>query len=92
MPREFILRLAENSVRLTPDGEVVVIDAIKALSECDNAEEIWQRLQNEHPEIASYCKRVHFSNSNSVLVADNREWGRIEPLLFDYILTQSLSR
>ena len=90
MAREFVLWLERNSVRLTPDGEVAVIDAIKALMESDNAEEIWQKLQDENPEILSHCRRFHFSKSESVLVADSLGWNRIETLLFEYILDQSL--
>jgi hypothetical protein len=92
MPREFVLRLEENSIRLTPDGEIAIIDAIKALSESDNPEEIWQKLQHENPEIVTNCKRFRFSDSKSVLVADSLGWDRIEPLLFDYILDQNLLR
>jgi DNA-binding transcriptional LysR family regulator len=45
--------LEENSVRFTPSGEIAVTDAINALNESDGAEEIWQRLKNENPEILS---------------------------------------
>jgi len=90
MPKEFVLRLEENTVRLTPDGEIAVIDAIKALSESDRAEEIWKMLQDKNPEILSHCRRFYFTKSDSVLVADSLGWNRIETLLFDYILDQSL--
>ena len=81
MAQEFVLRLEKNSVRITPDGEVAVIDAIKALIESDDAEEIWRKLQDENPEIISYCKRARFSDSKSVLVANSRGWNEIETLL-----------
>ena len=90
MPKEFVLSLEENSVRFTPSGEIAVIDAIKALSESDGAEEIWQRLKNENPEILSHCKQFYFSKSKSVMVADSQGWEQIETLLFGYILDQSL--
>jgi len=68
MSKEFILSLEKNSVRFTPSGEIAVIDAINALSESDGAEEIWQRLKNENPEILSHCKPFHFSKNKSVIV------------------------
>ena len=90
MPKEFVLNLEEKSVRFTPSGEVVVLDAIKALIESEGAEEIWQRLRNENPEILSHCRRFHFSKGKSALVADSQGWVQIETLLFDYILDRSL--
>ena len=92
MPKELVLSLEENSVRFTPGGEIAVIDAIKMLSESDTAEDIWETLKNEHPEILSHCKRVHFSKNKSITVADSRGWEQIESLLFDYILDRSLLR
>jgi hypothetical protein len=87
---KFVLHLEENYVRFTPDGEIAVIDAIKALSGSDTAEEMWQRLKEENPEILSHCRRFHFSKGKSTMVADSRAWEQIEALLFDDILDQSL--
>jgi len=89
MPGEFILSLDENSVRFTPNGEIAVIDAIKALSASDTAEQIWKTLTDENPEILSHCKHFHFPQSKSVMVIDSQGWEQIETLLFDYILDQS---
>ena len=90
MSEKFVLSLEENSVRFTPRGEIAVIDAIKALIESEGAEEIWQQLKNENPEILSHCRRFHFSKSKSVMVVDIQGWEQIETLLFDYILDQDL--
>jgi hypothetical protein len=90
MPNEFVLRMEENSVRFTPRGEIAVIDAIKALSESDTAEEIWQTLKKENPQILSHCRRFNFAKNKSALVVDGQGWERIESLLFDYILDRSL--
>jgi hypothetical protein len=90
MPKKFILSMKENSVRFTPSGEIAVIDAIRALSESDTAEEIWETLQDENPEVLSHCKRFHFSKNKSIMVVDSQGWEQIESLLFDYILDQSL--
>jgi hypothetical protein len=90
MSNKFVLSLEENSVRFTPSGEIAVIDAIKALSESDTAEEIWKILNKENPEILSHCKRFHFSRNKSVLVADSEGWEQIVSLLLDYILDQNL--
>ena len=90
MSEKFVLSLEKNSVRFTPSGEIAVIDAINALSESDGAEEIWQRLKNENPEILAHCKQFHFANNKSVMVVDSQGWEQIETLLFDYILDQNL--
>jgi len=90
MPKEYVLSMEENRVRFTPSGEVAVMDAIKALCESDSAEEIWQGLTDENPEILSRCKPFHFPKSKSVMVVDSQGWQQIESLLFDYILDQSL--
>ena len=90
MPKEFVLSLEENSVRFTPSGEIAVLDAITALSESDTAEEIWQNLKNQNPEILLYCRRFYFSKNRPALVVDGRGWEQIESLLFDYIVENSL--
>ena len=90
MPKEFVLSLEKNSVRFTPNGEIAVIDAIKALSQSDTAEEIWKTLKDENPEILSHCRQFHFAKNKSATVIDNRGWEQIESLLFDYILNRSL--
>jgi hypothetical protein len=90
MPKEFVLTMEENSVRFTPSGEIAVIDAIKALSESDTAEEIWQTLKDENPEIFSHCRQYHFSKNKSALVVDGQGWEQIESLLFDYILDRNV--
>lgn len=90
MPKEFVLRMEENSVRFTPGGEIAVIDAIKALSESDTAEEIWQTLKKENPQILSHCRQFHFSKNKSALVIDGQGWEQIESLLFDYILDRNV--
>jgi len=91
MTSEFVLSLNQNYVRFTPSGEIAVIDAIKALSESDAAEEIWQTLQDENPAILSHCKQFHFSKTKSAMVVDRQGWEQIEFLLFDYILDRKRS-
>jgi hypothetical protein len=90
MPKEFVLSMEKNFIRFTPSGEIAVIDAIKALSESDTAEEIWQTLKKENPQILSHCRQFHFSKNKSALVVDSQGWGQIESLLFVYILDRSL--
>jgi intein/homing endonuclease len=90
MPKEFVMSLDENSIRFTPDGEIVVVDGIRVLSESDTAEEIWKTLKNENPEILSLCKRFYFSKNKPVQVVDSQGWEKIETVLFDYILEKDL--
>jgi hypothetical protein len=90
MPKEFVMSLDENSIRFTPDGEIAVVDGIRALSESETAEKIWKTLKDENPEILSLCKRFYFSKNKPDMVADSRGWRIIETALFDYILDKSL--
>ncbi len=90
MTKEFVLDLENNFVRFTPNGEIAVIDAIKALGESDTAEEIWETLKDENPEVLSHCRQFHFSKNKSATVVDGQGWEQIESLLFDYILDRSL--
>lgn len=90
MPKEFVLRMEENSIRFTPSGEIAVIDAIKVLSESDTAEKIWQTLKEENPQVLSHCRRFHFSRNTSDLVVDSQGWDLIESLLFNYIFDHRL--
>jgi hypothetical protein len=92
MSKKFVLDLEDNSVRFTPSGEIAVIDAIKLLSDSDTAEEIWNTLKDENPEILAHCKRFYFSKNKTAVVADSRGWEQIEFLLFDYILDDRLLR
>jgi hypothetical protein len=89
MTREFVLSLEKNFVRFTPNGEIAVIDAIKALGDPETAEEIWETLKVENPEILSHCKQFRFSKNKSAMVVDGQGWEQIEFLLFDYILERS---
>jgi len=89
MAKEFLLNLDQEYVRFTPSGEITVIDAIKALSESDGAEEIWEALKFENPDILSHCRRFYFSKSKSAVVTDSQGWEIIETLLFNYILNHA---
>lgn len=64
MPKELVLSLEENSVRFTPNGEMAVIDAIRALSGSDTAEDLWKKLKDENPEILSHCRQFFLQKPN----------------------------
>jgi hypothetical protein len=89
MPKELVLSLEENSVRFTPNGEMAVIDAIRALSGSDTAEDLWKKLKDKNPEILSHCRQFFFAKTKSVMVVDSQGWEQIETLLFDLILDQN---
>jgi len=67
---------SEEAVGFTPSGEMAVIDAIRALSESDTAEDIWKKLKDENPQILSHCKQVFFSKTKSALVVESQGGNR----------------
>jgi hypothetical protein len=87
--KHFTMKLDGDSVRFTPDGKIAVVDAIKALSDQDGAERIWESLKKERPEFKDLCQRYNFQEKKLDFVVDSEGWGKIEDALLDYILDHS---
>ena len=79
------MKLDGDSIRFTPDGKVAVVDAIKALSAKNDAEQIWEALKKQCPEFKEICQRYKFKEEESDCVADGEVWQMIENALLDYI-------
>jgi hypothetical protein len=81
-----MMKLDGDRVRFTPDGEVSVVDAIKALSTVEGAERIWESLKQERPEFEDLCQGYNFQENQIDSVVDGESWEIIEDALLGYIL------
>lgn len=88
METEITMQLMSTPVRFTQDGKVAVVDAIKALSACTEARQIWQRLKQSQPELPGLCQRYDFQENRSVAVVDSDGWEQIEEALLDYLVEE----
>jgi hypothetical protein len=86
MTHQFTLKLDNDHIRFTPDGKVVVVDAIKALSDLEEPETIWELLKAENTEIKKIYQDYDFAESKSEAVVDGEGWKKIEAALLDYML------
>jgi hypothetical protein len=86
------LSLDQHAIRFTPDGKIAVIDAINALSEKNDAGHIWTDLSQSHPEITTLCDTYTFQKkSESTPVACGETWEKIQMLLFEYLVEESIA-
>ncbi len=93
MEKSLTLTLADDEVRFTVDGRMVVVDAIKAVSASENPDAIWQSFKQKHPEVSELCQDLRFGSESSYelfAVVDGDGWEYIQPLLFDHMLDESL--
>ena len=84
--KHYMMKLDGDRLRFTPDGKVAVIDAIKALSTREGAEQIWKSLKEERPEVKELCQCYQFQEDRTDSVVDGEGWEKIESALLDYIL------
>jgi len=86
------LSIDQHGIRFTPDGKIAVIDAIGALSEKTDAGDIWRDLSHSHPEIITLCDSYSFQKrTESTPVACGETWEKIQGLLFDYLVEESIA-
>ena len=86
MKEAVVLNLVEGPVRFTHDGQVSVVDAIRAVSMADDSDAIWKKLKREHPEILPHCRNESVGESGSVMVVNSKGWEMIWLLLPEYLL------
>lgn len=80
------LRLDEDRVRFTPDGKIVVVDAIGALLEERRPESVWKQLKANRPSLHGLFEEHDFGASTRHQVTDSQGWEVIESELFDYLV------
>lgn len=73
-------------VRFTDGGKMFVLDAISALSENDPPKTIWRNLKKAKPQIDQYVDYHSLPGNQSVPITDSAGWGKIQILLFDYLI------
>ena len=78
--------IGDRRVRFTPDGRVVVVDAIDALSETDCPVCVWEDLQQRHPKLHELCSTYRFAGDEALCVVTPDAWDIIEQVLLDYTL------
>ena len=85
------LNIDGDRIRFTPDGKVSVVDAIRALSDAEGAEGIWESLKENRPEIADLCSDYAFKENESDCVVDHDAWELIENELLEYLVDTHVS-
>jgi hypothetical protein len=85
------MKLDGDRVRFTPDGKIAVVDAFQALGARGEAERIWERLKEEHPDFNDFCQGYSFQEDKIDSVVDGEGWEEIEDAFLEYILDHSLS-
>lgn len=85
MGKDVIMALDNVAVRVTLEGKISVIDAIKAVSGSDHPWTVWESLKTEHPEILDHCEDYSFQIQGSVPVVNSNGWDKICEVLLDYL-------
>jgi hypothetical protein len=81
MEQGLVADLGTGQVRFTPDGRVLVLDAIRMVtgSKCPGL--LWEKLSSEHPEVLKHCEEYRFLGEGPISVVDSEGWEMILALL-----------
>ncbi len=82
----FRLEMNDEMVRFTPDGRILVTDAIGLLGGFEDPETVWRAITTEHPEIMKQCEQRNLDGEEDLFVADTAVWDKILPLLAEHLL------
>ena len=85
MEQTFVVQLEDDPVRFTQEGKVVVVDAIKALTQSENPEVLWNALKRKKPEILDHCVNHSFEEGQCLMVVDKEGWEMLWVLLTDQL-------
>lgn len=80
------LRVENDDVRFTGDGQIAIIDAIAALGSPECPVCIWDDLKRKYPMLNDIFHTATIDGEGGVPVADSDSWDIIQNLLFDYLL------
>jgi hypothetical protein len=80
-----VVQFDDDPVRFTPDGKVSVLDVIRALTQSDQPERLWESLKEEHPEILDHCEDYFFRPGQSHTVMDKEGSEMLLNLLIEYL-------
>jgi len=79
MPRGFTL--GAGFIRFTPEGGIVVLDAIRAVAKTESPEDLWRDIREEHPDVLRLCDTYRPEGRESLQVVDLSGWEKIRGLL-----------
>ena len=82
------LKMGDESVRFTPDGQVSIIDAIRALGGDDESEALWESIKSKNPEILEHCEPYSFGEGKTAFVTGTEAWDEFIILLADHLLNR----
>ncbi len=80
------LEIDNDRVRFTPDGRILITDAIHALGAGTDAKHLWEKIIAENPEILDDCEQS--DDDGAMFFADMETWDRIVPLVAEQFLNQ----
>ena len=84
------LRLENDDVRFTGNGQIAIIDAIAALGSPECPACIWDNLKRKHPTLKGIFHTATIDGEVDVPVADSESWDIIQNLLFEYLVENNV--
>lgn len=78
--------LDDMPVRFTPDGKLYIVDAIAALAQIHEANDLWETLQKEKPQVKQYVDYHHGEGDKLLPITDSDGWDHIQDHLFDHLI------
>ena len=85
MNQDLSLDIGDEPVKFTSEGKVSVVDAIRAVTGSEQANSIWNQMQEEHEDILDHCEQHDFQEDDTTVVIDSEGWERLWELLPYYI-------
>ena len=91
MPQFQKVRVAGQPVRFTENGQVLVLDAIRIVSDTKNPETLWNNFKNKFPQVGNLCEVVEVLDDKSqpVLVANRENIGLLFAVLYRFLASEN---
>lgn len=86
MEENIAFLMDEVPVRFTRKGSVFVLDAIRAVSDCNEAADLWEQIKRRNPDLLSSVTELKTKDARPVPVVDSEGWEKIQETLVDMIL------
>ena len=88
MEHDIQLTIADVPVRFTFEGQVYVVDAIRAVCENRNPGVLWNQITKHSPELLDCISEFKSDNSDTVPVVDSKGWEKVQDALIDMIFLE----
>jgi hypothetical protein len=92
MQQTLVVQFDDDPIRFTPEGKVSVLDGIKALTQSEHPDLLWESVKKEHPEILGHCENYYFQEGQCLPVMDKEGWEMLWILLIDHPRNPAFSR